>query len=550
MPAQTVIQLRRDTAANWSSVNPVLAAGEVGYDSTNNQIKIGNGSALWNSLPYASGAGGASVNISQTAPTDPEAGDVWFNSTEGRAYIYYDNVWVDLNPGIAGPGVASGGTTGQILTKVNETNYNTSWEDLPESAAVISSATPPANTTAIWFNTENGNTYIYYDSFWTSIAGSTGAPIISDTAPVSPVLGMQWFNSSNGKSYIYFSGAWVEVDSNGNSAVSSGNALINGAFEINQRRFTSVPTSGYHFDRWRADFAGGSVTITPQVFTPGLAPVSGYESANFLSSVTSGQSGTGDFLAHQQRIESVRSFAGQTVTISFFARANTGTPRIGVALTQNFGVGGSPTNEISTGVSAIAISNSWARYSVTHTVPSILGRTLGTTHDGFLGLELWFSSGATFASRASNIGIQNNTFDIWGVQLETGPVATPFKRNAPSIQAELAACQRYYQRWQADTNFAYLGGFINPSAGGDGPGFLTLFTPLRATPASVSFGNIALSSLSDSRVAITNITINAHATASNGMLQFFVVGGLSPGTLYKLQANNSAAGFIALSAEL
>jgi hypothetical protein len=58
MPAQTVIQLRRDTAANWTSANPVLAAGEVGYDSTNNKIKIGNGTSTWTVLSYASGEAG------------------------------------------------------------------------------------------------------------------------------------------------------------------------------------------------------------------------------------------------------------------------------------------------------------------------------------------------------------------------------------------------------------------------------------------------------------------------------------------------------------
>lgn len=41
---------RRDTASNWSSANPVLEAGEFGYDTTNKVIKIGDGTTRWNAL--------------------------------------------------------------------------------------------------------------------------------------------------------------------------------------------------------------------------------------------------------------------------------------------------------------------------------------------------------------------------------------------------------------------------------------------------------------------------------------------------------------------
>jgi len=51
MPTQ--IQLRRDTAADWTSNNPTLAAGEFGWESDSNRFKIGTGSAAWTSLSYA-----------------------------------------------------------------------------------------------------------------------------------------------------------------------------------------------------------------------------------------------------------------------------------------------------------------------------------------------------------------------------------------------------------------------------------------------------------------------------------------------------------------
>ena len=49
----TKIQLRRDTAADWTSNNPTLAAGEFGWESDSNRFKIGDGSTAWTSLGYA-----------------------------------------------------------------------------------------------------------------------------------------------------------------------------------------------------------------------------------------------------------------------------------------------------------------------------------------------------------------------------------------------------------------------------------------------------------------------------------------------------------------
>lgn len=48
------IRLRRDQSANWTSVNPVLAAGEAGYELDTRLLKIGDGVTAWNNLPYHS----------------------------------------------------------------------------------------------------------------------------------------------------------------------------------------------------------------------------------------------------------------------------------------------------------------------------------------------------------------------------------------------------------------------------------------------------------------------------------------------------------------
>jgi hypothetical protein len=56
MPRNALIQLRRDTAANWTSTNPTLAAGEQGFETDTVKFKIGTGSTAWNSLLYATDA--------------------------------------------------------------------------------------------------------------------------------------------------------------------------------------------------------------------------------------------------------------------------------------------------------------------------------------------------------------------------------------------------------------------------------------------------------------------------------------------------------------
>lgn len=64
MAVVTQIQIRRGTAAQWTSANPTLAAGEFGYESDTGKAKIGNGSSAWTALSYAiSGATGTVTSI-------------------------------------------------------------------------------------------------------------------------------------------------------------------------------------------------------------------------------------------------------------------------------------------------------------------------------------------------------------------------------------------------------------------------------------------------------------------------------------------------------
>jgi hypothetical protein len=80
MPVVTQFQLRRGTAAQWTSANPTLAAGEQGWESDTGKLKIGTGSTAWNSLSYAiTGAAGTVTSI--TAGTGLSGGTITSSGT-------------------------------------------------------------------------------------------------------------------------------------------------------------------------------------------------------------------------------------------------------------------------------------------------------------------------------------------------------------------------------------------------------------------------------------------------------------------------------------
>ena len=88
MPVVNTIQLRRDTAASWTSVNPTLAAGEIGLETDTGLSKAGDGSTAWTSLTYlpansANLVSGKRIIVQTTTPTAPaggfSVGDVWIS---------------------------------------------------------------------------------------------------------------------------------------------------------------------------------------------------------------------------------------------------------------------------------------------------------------------------------------------------------------------------------------------------------------------------------------------------------------------------------------
>jgi hypothetical protein len=285
------------------------------------------------------------------------------------------------------------------------------------------------------------------------------------------------------------------------------NHIINGDFRINQRAFSSSTTSTtYGFDRWRVFNVGGTVTMSSQSFTVGSPAATGYEAANFVRLVTASQSASGDYAVLQQPIEDARTFANSTVTISFWAKAASGTPKVAVELAQVFGTGGSPSADVNTLGGQVTLSTSWVRYSVNMTVPNINGKTFGTTaNTSSLNCNLWVSAGSTFNARLNSIGIQNNTFDFWGVQVERGSVATPFEQRP--IGAELALCQRYYNRIEVSNGYGLMA-FVDSTSTAIGA---TSIPEMRIAPVVTTTGSFEVRRSGVAATAISSFTANSNA---------------------------------------
>jgi hypothetical protein len=115
MPVNNLIQLRRGTAAQWVTADPVLESGEAGFETDTGKFKIGDGATDWVELSYAGGSG---VAVSATEPEDPEEGALWFNSSTGITSIYFDSEWVELSL----TGNLDGGKASSIYGGINPIN--------------------------------------------------------------------------------------------------------------------------------------------------------------------------------------------------------------------------------------------------------------------------------------------------------------------------------------------------------------------------------------------------------------------------------------------
>ena len=271
------------------------------------------------------------------------------------------------------------------------------------------------------------------------------------------------------------------------------NIIINGNFDIWQRgtSTTGALSNAYaSADRWM--FNTRSLTtrnISRQAFTNGQTDVPG-NPIYYLRFETSNDSGSyGAYM--MQRIEDVRVGAGEDVTVSFYAKANSGGGTFQAAFSQQFGSGGSSSTDDVAG--SFTPTSSWKKFSFTISLPSISGKTIGTNN--YLRLDIRFPSNTAV------------TLDISKIQVERGRNATDFEHR--SYGEELALCQRYYQKMYFTTS-DYPFGYCYTYNQGNSACAIPLATPIRTSSPQINFSTLRIRGYNQNGVNnsqnISNIT--------------------------------------------
>jgi hypothetical protein len=389
-----------------------------------------------------------------------------------------------------------------------------------------------------WVTTDDAN------AIQNSIVNAKGDLIGASANDTPAILSV----GANGETLVADSSTSVGLSYQANWAAGK-NKLINGDFNINQRGFTSTTTTAtFGFDRWVLSATDGTTTYSAQTFTLGAAPVAGYEGTNFARLVSTGQTATNALSALNQPIENVRTFAGQTITVSFWAKAASGTPNVTVFGLQNFGGSGSSPVFIAAN-NKQAISTSWVRYSFQLVIPSIAGKTIAGGGD-LLRLYVTTSAGSDRNSYTNSLGIQSETIDIWGVQAEAATVATAFQTATGTLQGELAACQRYYYRQTAALNNASIfgtGGYINSTTNAEI--FVNLPVTMRTQPSSLDYSTIRVIDMNNAAYTISSASISAASTQNIAYISGAITGG-NVNRYVWLQAALSTSAYVGVSAEL
>jgi hypothetical protein len=394
-----------------------------------------------------------------------------------------------------------GGTTGQVLSKTSGTDMDFTWVTTDDANAIQNSIVDAKGD--LISATAN-------DTPARLAVGANGETLVADS---STSTGLRYQSAYNG------------------------NAVINGGMDIWQRGTSaagSYPT--YLADRWMNYRAVAGSTYSRQN-TSDTTNLPFIQYCQRVLRDTGNTATNALYISQSLENEQSRTFIGQAVTLSWYARAGANFSAAssnmnfelvtGTGTNQNVIAGFTGQANASSGTKTL--TTTWQRFSTTATISASATQ---------LAVNLFYTPVGTAGAA--------DYMEITGVQLELGSVATTFKRAGGTIQGELAACQRYYWRntLQTATEIANVVGRSSTVS----DCIVNFPVPMRTNPSAVEYGGTP--SLTDPNVAAYTVTSFSfvHATSYTGFIRPNTASGLTQGKFYTLGITTN--GYLGFSAEL
>ena len=389
-------------------------------------------------------------------------------------------------------------------------------------SAYNSSLGTHTHTTSV--STDGSHTH----TFTTSSAGSDGAH--NNLQPYIVLNYIIKFSAGETPGDSQLSLRVGTLETQNNATPLSPNYAINGALDYWQRSTSATlggNTNGFpSADRMRVISSGASspaITLARSTDIPSGLGVQ-YSAAMSWSSNISG----GDVIIHHGIENGKYLFAGKTVTVSFYAKAAS-------AIQSKFDF------DQDYGETFFNLTTSWARYSYTITLPSTYATSRPGTAAANDNVELRFI-------RFTSISSASNTIYFTGLQVEEGAYATPFRRSAPSLQAELAACQRYYYRLVSESVYQAFGSGTWEGGSVSFLMFVTHPVQMRAVPTP---GGSNLSVYNGSSlIAVNSITQGIYGGKNRSRVYFGLASNATAAQYWEVLGNNTTSAYLDFSAEI